>query len=130
MKDIKINTYTKADHEIVINILGLYGYKVFDHSPMERYSDRSYEKYPNLVLNRKRKEVTGDMNKDYHYSQEVYFWPKDCGEVMTLLCDDNLKKTITLDGEEVIITPDNVVYKHFTISKETINTLKKELDSF
>jgi len=80
--EIKIKTTTPAQHKLVVKILALLDYKVYDGSATESYSERSYVGFPIISVDLKLKEFSG---RGLVYIEDTLTWATEAAHIMDLL---------------------------------------------
>ena len=79
---IKINTTTLAQHKLVVKLLALLDYKVYDGSATESYSERSYISFPIISVDLRIKEFSG---RGLLYIEDSLTWATEAAHIMELL---------------------------------------------
>ena len=110
MTTIKINTTSLVQHKLIINMLGLYGFKIYDGSSIESYSERAYGIWPTFEVDLKTKDIRGVFIRPR--DNNVLLWSTEASKIMELIQDREPQKPykVTLYQEvytDVIINADS-----------------------
>tara|TARA_R110002167_G_scaffold45083_1_gene135521 strand:+ start:6904 stop:7425 length:522 start_codon:yes stop_codon:yes gene_type:complete len=116
MTTIKIKTTSLVQHKLIINMLGLYGFKIYDRSSIESYSERAYDIWPTFEVDLKTKDIRGVFIRPR--DNNVFLWTTEASKIMELIQliqDKEPQKPykVTLYQEvytDVIINADSVAH--------------------